>query len=112
MRSVPASGFASSLATCLYENYCDWFAVFSDRTETDFDLECLIFRDRVWLDRAATVLYVMGTVGTGAAYLSGERAAKALEDLFPAGDFAADICWQAPSPTFKTTIEFVYHHQR
>ena len=44
-----------------------------------FDLGCLVFRDRVWLDRTATVLYVMGTIGGCAAYLSGERAARALE---------------------------------
>jgi uncharacterized membrane protein len=46
-----------------------------------FDLACLIFRNRVWLDRAATALYLMGTIGAGAAYLAGERAAKALGDL-------------------------------
>ena len=53
-----------------------------------FDLGCLVFRDRVWLDRAATVLYVMGTIGAGAAYLAGERAAKALADLSPAAESA------------------------
>jgi len=53
-----------------------------------FDIGCLIFRDRVWLDRAATLLYVMGTVGAGAAYLAGERAAKALSDLSPAAESA------------------------
>ena len=53
-----------------------------------FDIGCLIFRDRVWLDRAATLLYVMGTIGAGAAYLAGERAAKALSDLSPAAESA------------------------
>ena len=53
-----------------------------------FDLGCLIFRDRVWLDRAATLLYVMGTIGAGAAYIAGERAAKALSDLSPAAESA------------------------
>ena len=53
-----------------------------------FDLGCLIIRDRVWLDRAATLLYVMGTIGAGAAYLAGERAAKALSDLSPAAESA------------------------
>ena len=53
-----------------------------------FDIGCMVFRDRVWLDRAATVLYVMGTVGAGAAYLSGQRAAKALVDLSPAAESA------------------------
>jgi uncharacterized membrane protein len=53
-----------------------------------FDLGCLVFRDRVWLDRAATLLYVMGTIGAGAAYLAGERAAEALSDLSPAAESA------------------------
>lgn len=52
------------------------------------DLACLVIRDRVWLDRAATLLYVTGTAGAGAAYLSGERAAKALADLSPAAESA------------------------
>ena len=45
------------------------------------DLACLVFRSRVWLDRAASALYLAGTLGAGAAYLSGERAAEALEPL-------------------------------
>ena len=53
-----------------------------------FDFGCLIFRDRVWLDRAATLLYVMGTIGAGAAYLTGERAAKALVEISPAAESA------------------------
>jgi uncharacterized membrane protein len=53
-----------------------------------FDLGCLVFRDRIWLDRAATLLYVMGTIGAGAAYLAGERAAEALSDLSPAAESA------------------------
>jgi uncharacterized membrane protein len=52
------------------------------------DLGCLVFRDRMWLDRTATTLYVMGAVGAGAAYLSGERAAKALADVSPAAESA------------------------
>jgi uncharacterized membrane protein len=52
------------------------------------DLACLIIRDRVWLDRAATLLYVMGMTGAGAAFLSGERAAKALSDLSPGAESA------------------------
>jgi uncharacterized membrane protein len=52
------------------------------------DLACLIFRDQVWLDRAATLLYVMGAAGAGAAYLSGERAAKALVEISPAAESA------------------------
>ena len=53
-----------------------------------FDLGCLIFRDRVWLDRTATLLYVLGTLGAGAAYLAGERAAKALVEISPAAESA------------------------
>ncbi len=53
-----------------------------------FDLGCLILRGQVWLDRTATLLYVLGTLGAGAAYLAGERAAKALSDLSPAAESA------------------------
>lgn len=53
-----------------------------------FDLGCLIFRSRVWLDRTATLLYVVGTLGAGAAYLAGQHAAKALADLSPAAESA------------------------
>lgn len=53
-----------------------------------FDLGCLVFRSRVWLDRAATLLYVAGTVGAGAAYLAGERAAKALGEIPPVAEAA------------------------
>jgi len=49
-----------------------------------FDIGCIVFRKRVWLDRAAIVLYVMGTVAAGAAYLTGQRAVAALQDLSPA----------------------------
>ena len=52
------------------------------------DFACLIFRHRVWLDRAATLLYVMGTIGAGAAYLAGERAAEALAQISPAAESA------------------------
>jgi uncharacterized membrane protein len=53
-----------------------------------FDIGCMIFRDRVWLDRAAAALYVMGTIGAGAAYLTGERAARAAGDLGTAAESA------------------------
>lgn len=53
-----------------------------------FDIGCLIFRDRVWLDRAAAALYIMGTIGAGAAYLTGERAAAAVGDLSTAAESA------------------------
>ena len=53
-----------------------------------FDIGCIIFRKRIWLDRAAIALYVMGTVGAGAAYLTGQRAAAALQGLSPATESA------------------------
>jgi len=53
-----------------------------------FDIGCIVFRERVWLDRAAATLYVMGTIGAGAAYLTGQRAAAALQDLSPATESA------------------------
>ena len=53
-----------------------------------FDIGCIVFRKRVWLDRAAATLYVMGTIGAGAAYLTGQRAAAALQNLSPATESA------------------------
>jgi len=53
-----------------------------------FDLGCVVFRKRVWLDRAAIALYVIGTIGAGAAYLTGQRAAAALQNLSPATESA------------------------
>ncbi len=53
-----------------------------------FDIGCIVFRKRVWLDRAAATLYVMGTIGAGAAYLTGQRAAAALQDLSPSTESA------------------------
>jgi uncharacterized membrane protein len=50
------------------------------------DFACLVFRDRVWLDRSASAMYLAGTLGAGAAYLSGERAAKALASISPAAE--------------------------
>jgi uncharacterized membrane protein len=52
------------------------------------DLGCLVFRSQMWLDRAATLLYVVGAAGAGAAYLTGDRAAEALENLSPAAESA------------------------
>ena len=51
-----------------------------------FDLACLVFRDRVWLDRAAAAMYLLGTLGAGAAYLLGERAAEAVVSMTPAAE--------------------------
>jgi len=35
----------------------------------------------VWLDRAATALYALGTLGAGLAYLTGDAAAEAMNDI-------------------------------
>jgi len=51
-----------------------------------FDIGCLFFRKRAWLDRAATSLYLIGTIGAGAAYLSGQRAAAALQEISGAAE--------------------------
>ncbi len=53
-----------------------------------FDIGCIVFRNRVWLDRAAIALYVIGTIGAGAAYLTGQRAAAALQGLSPTAESA------------------------
>jgi uncharacterized membrane protein len=50
------------------------------------DVACLFFRDRVWLDRAAAALYLVGTLSAGAAYLLGERAAEAVVSMTPAAE--------------------------
>lgn len=40
------------------------------------DLACLMLRKRVWLDRTATTLYVLGTLAAGATYLTGRAASQ------------------------------------
>jgi len=42
------------------------------------DLGCLFLRKRIWFDKTATVLYVLGTLGAAAAYFSGEFASEGL----------------------------------
>jgi uncharacterized membrane protein len=55
------------------------------------DLACLLLRKRIWLDRTAMTLYVLGTVGAGAAYLSGRLAAATMwETAGPAQAVLAD----------------------
>ena len=53
-----------------------------------FDLACLVFRSRVWLDRAAAAFYLMGTVGAATAYLTGQKAAARAGDLTAAAESA------------------------
>jgi uncharacterized membrane protein len=42
------------------------------------DLGSLVFRRRIWLERAAAALYLLGTIAAAAAYLSGEKASEAM----------------------------------
>lgn len=42
------------------------------------DVTCLVVRRWPWVDRAATALYVLGTTGAGAAYLTGKAAAEGM----------------------------------
>ena len=43
-----------------------------------FDLACLAARRQLWLERAATALYVIGALGAVVAFISGQRAAEAM----------------------------------
>jgi uncharacterized membrane protein len=45
------------------------------------DLGCLVARARVWLDRCASTLYVIGTAAAALAYLTGRAAAQAAAGL-------------------------------
>lgn len=40
------------------------------------DLGCLVARRQIWLDRAATLLYVLGTVSACIAFVSGQSASQ------------------------------------
>lgn len=42
------------------------------------DIACVTFRKRIWIDRAATTMYFLGTIGAGAAYQSGRMAAAGM----------------------------------
>jgi len=57
-------------------------------TAFGLDLACLVLRRLTWLDRAATTLYVLGALGAGAAYLSGDAAADSMVDLSGAAQAA------------------------
>lgn len=43
------------------------------------DLVSLLFRKQVWLKQSAVLLFVLGAIGVGAAYLSGRQAADSLD---------------------------------
>lgn len=40
------------------------------------DVGCVVFRKRIWLDRTAATLYVLGTIGAAGAYLTGRIASQ------------------------------------
>jgi uncharacterized membrane protein len=42
------------------------------------DLGSLVFRRRVWMERTAASLYLIGTLGAAAAYLTGEKASETM----------------------------------
>ena len=50
-------------------------------TAAALDLLSLFIRRYMWMDRAATSLHLLGTLGAGLAYLSGLRAAGALASI-------------------------------
>ncbi len=45
------------------------------------DLGCVVARSKVWLDRSATTLYVIGTTAAAAAFVSGRFAAQGATGL-------------------------------
>lgn len=47
------------------------------------DLGCLVVRKMVWLDRAATMLYVLGTIAAAAAFLTGRIASQEMWQFPP-----------------------------
>ena len=45
------------------------------------DLACLVARSQVWLDRCATLLYVLGTLSACLAFISGQQAADLMTEI-------------------------------
>jgi uncharacterized membrane protein len=43
-----------------------------------FDLGSLVFRRRIWMERAASGLYLLGTLTAAAAYLAGQEASETM----------------------------------
>jgi uncharacterized membrane protein len=46
-----------------------------------FDIACLFARRQVWMDRAASALYILGTIGAGASFLTGKLAVRAMAEV-------------------------------
>lgn len=67
------------------------------------DLAALCLRRVVWLDRAALLLWLLGWIGTCAAFLSGHRAADALNGLSGAADLAL---WEHADLALYTLVAF------
>ena len=57
------------------------------------DLACLVIRKWVWLDRTATLLYLLGTIAAAAAFLTGRVASEEM--------------WQFPS---EAQVAMADHH--
>ena len=45
------------------------------------DLACVVTRAWTWMDRAATALWVLGTLGLGGAYLTGDAASQQMVNV-------------------------------
>ncbi len=68
------------------------------------DLACLLLRRHTFLDRCATMLYVLGTLGALAAFLSGHAAADSMQGLSGDADLAM---WEHGDLALYTLIAFV-----
>lgn len=72
-------------------------------TALALDLVVVAVRKWIWLDRAATLLYALGAVGSLAAYLSGRSAASSIHGLTGAADAAM---WDHGDWALVTTVAF------
>lgn len=72
-------------------------------TALALDLAVVAVRKWSWLDRAATLLYVLGATGSLAAYLSGRSAASSIRGLTGAADAAM---WEHGDWALVTTVAF------
>jgi len=55
------------------------------------DVFFLIFKRPAWLDHAATLTYILGTLGATAAYFAGRQAADSVENVLPQAQLAMGI---------------------
>jgi uncharacterized membrane protein len=73
-------------------------------TALGVDVGCLILRRFTWLDRSAALLYALGTLGAGAAYLTGRQAANSMEHLPGPASLAM---WEHGDWALYTLLAFV-----